>query len=1145
MSEKISVQITATDGASRVFTQVASGAQKMGQSLDQAGDASKGVGKNFDEAGRSAQNLSQTLGDAYKVGQELGRSLIALGAIGTVAGASYRDQQVALANLTRTYGDSADELKTFADQLQSTTNFSNDEVLNALNNAGTLVRNYGFTVAEVQQVIAMSADLAAANGISLADASQKVVAALRGEAEGAEQLGLTLNQQAIDRNNLTLTMSNEEAAHFRLAAAAEQSGYAVGAAAEQADSAYGSFTELKDTIQDNLQAFGGMLGPLGEMGAFLADNALQVGALSLAFVQLGKTVAAVNTLSKAMTGVGVASNVLSLALGPVGLVAGAAAAVVGIGALARYLSDDYVSATDKANAASQEFIDNLIQMGQAGTLSRINQQVAQQGIIIDDYAKSLAATADGQNDFIERIEKFQTSLSGSGSAINAHTQAVKDMFSEDEIKLIDGIIDGNEDGALSFEELTAAAQQTDIAIANTGESAADYAANWSAAQADINEIMTQTDQAGIDAQTRLLQTLKNVGDGLQTMGGARKTIAEIRAEMEAAQAQAVATGDAMADMGTKAADGVVKWLDAGGDLHTLTDDIAKSMQDLGSESVALGGNLTRTFDAFELRAINSLDNVARSMAAMGAISPKLGTPGDTGAFDAAFQGVKANTNAVAEAQAGLQRGIEGAADAMSYQVGESQRLAAELERQGAAAQKLLNEEIPESFNRVTTAVTATTQALDAGFQVAIGNTNAIAQSAQSVADWATELGTATEHMDEWGNSLGWWSRMDEIVEGTSNGIRAATLSQEDYTAATEAFNDIARENAEIQQDVAVIQAQQAPIMADLMEQQENYLQSLAESSPEQQRFALAMMDSATSTEALNLATQLLGENGDVFAPMVEQAANLNPYLAEILAQMGLIEQQPDGTWTVTLDDQASGPIADLSTSIHDLTDQVYILTTYLDDDPLNDGIGRVEQQMADVNDFVATPVIDIDTSGFDSGAGSTQGTLGDIDGTTAWPTINLVDNATDQIYAAIGAMNELDGRVATSYITTYVQTVGDFIGSGTSPLGNALGGVVGYAQGGVVAEMAEWGPELLHYPNGGVALAKTPGIYTVPAGTYVDTAPATAEKLGGMGRPFIGELHVHTNGTNARQMAEDVARELVPAFAQMLRQHDASLGWAP
>ena len=330
-----------------------------------------------------------------------------------------------------------------------------------------------------------------------------------------------------------------------------------------------------------------------------------------------------------------------------------------------------------------------------------------------------------------------------------------------------------------------------------------------------------------------------------------------------------------------------------------------------------------------------------------------------------------------------------------------------------------------------TAVNGTTKALESGFRVAVGNTDAIASQAQSVADWAAAFTDASEGI----------SKLDSILAQNSTLTTAATINQEDYTAATEAFNDIARENAEIQQDIAVIQAKQAPIMAGLMEQQENYLQSLAEQGPAQQQFALAMMDSATATEALNLATSLLGENGDVFAPMVESAANLDPYLAAILSQMGLIEQQDDGTWTVTLDDQASSPMADLSASIHDLADQVYILTTYLDDDQANDGISRLDQQLADLDQFVATP------------------------------TVNVNDNASGTLSGISALLGGLQDRTIT--VTTVQQTLSAvFANGGTIPQMENGGTVSAYgysraAKNGLTATLVgERGPEVLMLPGG-------------------------------------------------------------------------------
>jgi hypothetical protein len=70
--------------------------------------------------------------------------------------------------------------------------------------------------------------------------------------------------------------------------------------------------------------------------------------------------------------------------------------------------------------------------------------------------------------------------------------------------------------------------------------------------------------------------------------------------------------------------------------------------------------------------------------------------------------------------------------------------------------------------------------------------------------------------------------------------------------------------------------------------------------------------------------------------------------------------------------------------------------------------------------------------------------------------------------------------------------------------------------------MAEAGPELLHFSNGGSALALTDGLYNVPRGTFVDTAPATKAKLGGMG----GETIVIQNMTVIANDPEQFSRQL-------------------
>jgi hypothetical protein len=752
------------------------------------------------------------------------------------------------------------------------------------------------------------------------------------------------------------------------------------------------------------------------------------------------------------------------------------------------------------------------------------------------------------------------------AALGDLEQTIRDLYATGSTlgalgeRATEGIFPGLEKDLARADEVRNAIEQTNMAIGRQGGEATEQQL------ADLErwgfELETIADKYGlVDASMlRTELTVEDVAAGMEDLNAilrfsgegaaqAQEETAELfdqwdRGEISASELLSdldlIANSfDAYNENATKSAastdasaESMDRWVTAGGEMRTLSDDLAISMQELGQESVKLGAALVASTDPFVIRQSEILAGMQAQMTAMGAMSAALGaTPPDTtqsfAAADAAIENAIAGAEAHKSAQEGLAVGIENAADAMTYQVNETQRLADENEKTARQIEKA-QAVMATSFEAVTTAVTGTTDALESGFRVAVSNTSAIADNSQAVADWALELGGAIEHFDEWGNSVGWWSRMDEVVTGWGSNLAAATLSVEDHGEALTAFNDIAQENAEIQQNIAVIQAQQAPIMADLMEQQENYLQSVAEMGPEQQMFALAMMDSATSARALELSMGLLSENGDVFAPMVEAAANLDPYLAAILERMGLIEQQPDGTWTVTLDDQASSPMQDLSASITDLADQVYILTTYLDDDATNDGIGRLEEQLADLDQFEAVPTVGLE----DNATGpmdDINSRLTETGNRSVSPTVGLVDNAS----SGLGSIrSQLDGLYDK---TIYVTTVHQSIRAGAD-LG--LGGVAGYAVGGVVAEMAEWGPELLHFPNGGVALARDRGLYSVPQGTYVDTAPATAYKLGG----GVG-VTININGPASwDDAAEQVSRKIVPAIQRAMREHERSLG---
>jgi hypothetical protein len=436
-------------------------------------------------------------------------------------------------------------------------------------------------------------------------------------------------------------------------------------------------------------------------------------------------------------------------------------------------------------------------------------------------------------------------------------------------------------------------------------------------------------------------------------------------------------------------------------------------------------------------------------------------------------------------------------------------------------------EVIGQFAGVTNAVSA----MDGVFQSTVGNTDAWGKSSQAIADWAETLigaeGTA--------------GRIDEILEGQTSGLAAATINQQEYTAAQAAYNDIVRENAEIQQNVAVIQAKQAPLIAEQIELTENYTQQIAEMSAEQATVALGFMDSAQAGKALELQTLAisaaqgeLGEGGKAFAAdIITGAAQADSQLRMMLESMGLIEVGADGTITVNWQDNASGPMQKLIDATEQLAYTQLLIQADMDAEEANRQFEEIFGHAAEWEETSVEATVSADTSQAVSAVTDAQNQVDTFGRSSASATIGVVDNATGVIYGAINALGDFAGRTATAYIQT--------IDLGVSGTRRGLGGVASYATGGMVrAEMAEWGPELLHFPNGGVALARDRGIYSVPQGTYVDTAPATAQKLGGMGSPAIS-IHIH-GPSSWDDAAEQVSRKLVPAIQRAMREHDRSLG---
>lgn len=990
MSDNIKVTISAEDRASREFAKVADGAERMGRDIEDAGKRSS----------RSLQDLER---DARSVGLGLAAMIGTL----SVAGASFRDQEIALNTLRRSYGEAADGLIEFTEALADNSNYSEEAITNAANVAATLSRNYGATAAEIQQILQISADLAATSGFAFEDATQRVVAALRGEAEAAEQLGLTMNQQAIDRNNLTLSMSNQEAFQFRLNALTEQSAFAMGAAAEQADTAYGSMVNLEGSIRDTGQSIAEALGPLGEIGAYAANNAIQVGLFSIAMGQMGRAALSARTAILALGAAHSSVALLGAAMGPVGLVAAAGLAVVGVGKLVDMLTTTYEEATESAVEGTNELSEALAALGQTETTAfgyTIANEYRTAMMASQEYDATLASMRAERDLYIQQQQQMIPNATENRLAIEAEIAAFEEQagsirLSKDELELY-----GEAQSALAdvLGETTQAAELQIASIADMWES-------YKAGNITLEEFSNGVLLIAGMTEEFTAQALRNN----DIMGDALALHSDLVVLYEAEERAVGGLGRGYGDLAMTAAD----YLAIAADIRAGTrNDIADREREIG-----VIAELKSQYE--DLRAMQS--------------------GGGRGA--------------------GLASEFHGLGAAMATTLPTAEELAQQIS------------EATDEYLRLRDGIATTGEALDNGFRVIVSNTNAIASQAQSVADWADELiGVKGEY-----------ALIDDLL---SDGI----ITLEQYNAAQEAQISIAQDAALIQSYVNEIQAEQAPILAELMSAQENYIEQIANMEGRQQLAALGFMDTAMAAQAMELQMYALsGASDEAITSVIAGAAAADPVLASMLEQMGLISIGADGTITVNVEGQSA--LDELSESIDRLTLVTYMITMGVDAETARQTL--------------------IELLGLADDWGSSSPTA----------SLNVMDNATGPISRAMDMLALFNGTTVTAYAN--VVQVG-----GVDRIGN--GGVAGYANGGMVAaRMGEWGTETLHFPNGGVAHTRGDGIYAVPQGTYV--TPHT-------GNERTGSTTVHVNIANLygdETLAERVSAQIVPAIQRAMAQH--------
>lgn len=881
---------------------VAKSAEALENAQAEAAKATRDMAQHSAKAGTSLDQYRRAIGETAK-----GVGLLSTAF--TLYARQARDHEINVMALNRIYGEAADSYMQLADRIQGTTIFSNDQAVEAARSMGTLRENYDLTDQQVQQLISTSADLAAMHGMTLTDAAMRVQSAIRGEAESAEALGLTMNQAAIDAEGLTLSMSNAEAAQFRFNAMMQQTASSVGFAAEAADNNTGKIIRLANETQDAAIAFIRFTGPVGDVAAGLGQFGIQGGAAALGLIQLGRGISAAAAAAGGMTAL----------LGPAGLIIlGLSAAAVATKLFADSMRDEAAEAMKRARVEGEQ-LDSVISSVTAN-LSGVDRT----------FAEAIIGSDDALDRMQEHIDYWQSLIETWGN------------FPVDRLHLSAETIAGLD------EEVQASIETQRQAIAYMQQYADEFGSVEQAANAlaeaerDLSTIL-QHRGAG---RTEILTQLADLNEAYQS---GKITISEYVAALDALEKQRFKIdNDVILDqLEAEQAALIEQQTVVDATTHAWTDyEQAMNQAALASVANAQAIQLQRT----------ALQELNGALQLLPSGEEGYGNRFDVGPFARRYASMgQTAIDATKLAMDAMVLAISGGESAWNKYAGALGVVTRETEELGTAHTQLTADMKGEDIARVTAEYEAAARAasglsdtlyglqarggsvsvdlaintggardaLQSGYGAVIGGSEGMGRLADQTAEWAASL---TE------GNIG-QSKLDDLL------LKGA-ISQTTYRRALEANHRIQIANQSVQEDVLRIQAKQLPAMAELAESHARYVDSLADASVQEQAAALGFMDQSKAAQAVAVAnmnaTAAMAGTSEQAGKMTIAMAEADPYLRAMLLQMGVIEEGADGEITMNTDDAVSATdiLSELNTTIGDLKTllaQIFLVQVDIED----------------------------------------------------------------------------------------------------------------------------------------------------------------------------------------------------------------------
>ena len=483
------------------------------------------------------------------------------------------------------FGDAVGQVEAFAEGAATSLGQSKQEALDAAATFATFGKAAGLTGNELAnfstELTALASDIGSFNNANPAEVVEALGAALRGEAEPMRRFGVLLDDATMRQKALEMgiidTVKNALTPQQKILAAQalifEQTGAAQGDFARTSDSLANQQRILAAEMKNVQAELGQALLPLMKQFAGIALDVL--GAFQALPESMQKLVGvtavaggAFLSASKTLQGLGMAAGTANKALGALGLVLGAAAAVYGVVNArkqeATRLTESYTSALEAERAGQQGVVESTLIADLATEDMRRRMEAL--GITAADVALTIQGKASPAFDGIVAI--VTDALNPLNSA-DVSARKLRDAFGENAgaaralVTQIMPMISAFE----SAEEQVARNIQTERELASSNSALGGVLADSQAEAHMFGDAITEV-TTGLQAQT---EATKEAEDALTDL--LNQTLSMFNADL-AYEAQLIKTEEAIRDYALGMAQG------------TLTGrDLEEAMRDVRSEAL--------------------------------------------------------------------------------------------------------------------------------------------------------------------------------------------------------------------------------------------------------------------------------------------------------------------------------------------------------------------------------------------------------------------------------------------------------------------------------------------------------------------------------------------------------------------------------